>query len=123
MLKIQVKESEIHGFGVFASSFIEEGDIIEYCPFIPLEEDEVEDTSILHDYFFGTPFTDDERSIAPLGYAMLYNHSDTPNAEWQAYEENTDLIVFISLKDIPKGTEIFHSYGDDYWSSRDDDDE
>ena len=49
---------------------------------------------------------------------MLYNHSVRPNAEWYADEHDMDLIVFVALKDINKGTEIVHSYGDGYWSSR-----
>jgi len=118
LLSIYVKESEIHGFGVYASFPIKKGDVIEYCPFLSIEDDDVEATSVLQDYMFGTPFTNDSRMIAPLGYAMLYNHSDDPNAEWCADENNENLIVFVALKDIRKGTEITHDYGVEYWNSR-----
>ena len=118
LLSIHVKESDIHGFGVHASFPIKKGDVIEYCPFLSIEDDDVEATSVLQDYMFDTPFINDERMIAPLGYAMLYNHSDDPNAEWYADKDNDNLIMFVALKDIHKGAEIVHSYGDDYWSSR-----
>jgi len=118
LLKINVNASELHGYGVFASDFIEEGEVIEYCPFITVEDDDVDDSAFLQDYLFGSPFTDDERVIAPLGYAMLYNHSDDPNAEWYADSDNNDLIAFVALRDIESGEEILHSYGEGYWSSR-----
>ena len=118
MLNIHVKKSKIHGFGVFASSVIPKGEVIERCPFVIVEENDVTENAILQNYLFGTPFLDDERTIAPLGYAMLYNHSVRPHAEWYADEHDMDLIVFVALKDINKGTEIVHSYGDGYWSSR-----
>jgi SET domain-containing protein len=56
--------------------------------------------------------------FSPLGLAMIYNHSSEPNAEWEIHDNN-NFVRFVALKDISKGEEIFHDYGEEYWESRD----
>jgi len=54
--------------------------------------------------------------VVALGYGSLYNHSNTPNANWTNDVENKTFIFF-STKPIKKGEEIFIYYGDEnYWS-------
>ena len=50
---------------------------------------------------------------------MIYNHSDTPNAEWTIDDDNENYITFFATKDIKAGEEILHDYGTPYWDSRD----
>ena len=121
MLNIAVQKSKLHGYGVFATSLIKEGDTIEMCPYVVLDDGQVEETSILRDYLFGTPFEDEDCLLSPFGYAMVYNHSSKPNAEWIVEEDEVDFVRFFALGDIQKGEEITHDYGVEYWDSRGDD--
>jgi len=49
---------------------------------------------------------------------MVYNHSASPNAEWDIEDEDDRFVKFYALKEIKQGEEILHDYGDDYWNSR-----
>jgi SET domain-containing protein len=118
LLNITVKKSDLHGYGVFATSVIKKDETVEMCPYVILDEGQIEDTSILQDYLFGTPYEDEDCLLAPLGYAMLYNHSDNPNAEWTVEENEVDFVRFFALRDIQAGEEITHDYGIGYWDSR-----
>ena len=75
----------------------------------------MQNTDKLKDYFFQY---DDEKSAVGLGYCSMYNHSDNPNANWHVI--NSEKIKIKAARDIDVGDEIFVSYGDDYWSTRED---
>lgn len=45
-----------------------------------------------------------------LGYLMVYNHSDNPNAEFR-YRYPQKEIEMVALRDIKKGEEVTHDYG------------
>ena len=102
-----VKRSVLHGLGVFASTAIAQGKIIETCPLLRLEGLEWTNSNIT-DYLFG-------KNTLLLGFGSLYNHSSTPNAA-QAMKE--DMCVLTALSDIPQGQEILINYGRQWWSSR-----
>ena len=93
----EVKDSGIHGKGLFALCDIEDGETIGVIKYNPVNEDGPyvlwidTDTGILVD--------------CDLKYI---NHSKQPNA---CYCE--DLHV-VALKDIKAGEEITHDYGDDW---------
>ena len=94
--KFYVKESAIHGKGLFASEDIQKGETIGSIKYNPTDEDGpyvlwVEDKGILVE--------------CDLKYI---NHSDKPNA---CYCEDLDVIA---LSDICKGEEITHDYGADW---------
>lgn len=115
--KIQVRKSPIHGWGVFATENIEEGEIIEECPFLRLPVKRGETNYTLIDYTFVYPKGSDwEHHVIALGYGSLYNHSDEPNATWET-ETNNEIFKFVALKPILKDEEIVTYYGDsNYWS-------
>ena len=46
----------------------------------------------------------------------MYNHSDDYNVDYDQTQENT--MVYTANRDIQKGEELYISYGDDYWNSR-----
>ena len=71
----------------------------------------------LVDYAFEWPRSESWTNfVVALGYGSLYNHSNTPNANWTNDVENKTFIFF-STKPIKKGEEIFIYYGDEnYWS-------
>ena len=114
---IEVGDSEIHGHGVFATRKIVKGAIIERCPYIVIDDDDVAEANRLQDYLFTSP--DEEGDyLCVLGYGMVYNHSDSPNAEWEIDDDDIRFVRFTALREIKKGEEILHSYGQEYWTTR-----
>ena len=115
--KIEVKQSPIHGWGVFATEDIEKGELIEECPLVFLPTPRGETNYCLVDYTFVWPKSDDWTNfVVALGYGSVYNHSDTPNATWEDNLENKTF-KFIATQYIKKGDEIFTYYGgSSYWS-------
>jgi uncharacterized protein len=115
--KIYLNKSLIHGYGVFTSQPIEEGETIEICPVIDMGMSIGESSHILIDYRFNWPQgPNPEKQVIAAGYAMMYNHSDTPNANWRSnYSENC--FEFYATKKIESNEEIFVWYGDqNYWN-------
>lgn len=115
--KIYVNKSPIHGNGVFASQPIKKGEVIEVCPVIDIEFKEGEISDILINYRFNWPHgTKPEKQVIPTGYGMIYNHSNTPNANWTTkYSDNC--FEFFAVKDIEIDEEICTYYGDEsYWN-------
>ena len=109
--KISVRKSPIHGFGVFADKDFRTGEKIEECYFILSDcEDD-----ILMDYIFDAA----GRSAVILGYGSLYNHSEDPNADYHI-NRKTKIATFTVSEPIKKGQEIFISYGDEWFKTRDD---
>jgi len=76
---IEVKQSQIHGRGVFAKRAIPSNSVIEVAPLIIFNRLDVKVGTILRDY--DIQHRDGKHAIM-LGYASLYNHSDIPNASW-----------------------------------------
>ncbi len=115
--KIYVDKSPIHGWGVFASEDIKEGEVIEEVPILTLPINKGEVSGILLDYRFNWPQGIEwEEQVVGLGFASLYNHSDTANAYWVS-ELDKRTFKFISNRNISVGEEIFVWYGDvNYWN-------
>lgn len=115
--KIYVKKSPIHGLGVFAGEKITKDEMIEECPILTLPINKGESSGLLLDYRFNWPQgTEWEEQVVGLGFASLYNHSESPNAYWISnYEKRT--FNFIASQDIEVDEEIFVWYGDmSYWN-------
>jgi SET domain-containing protein len=51
--------------------------------------------------------------VIAFGYGSLYNHSNTPNADWDIHPQNEDAFRFYALEDIYPDQEIFVYYGDE----------
>lgn len=115
--KIYVDKSPVHGWGVFASDDINEGEVLETCPIVDIGMKPGESSSILLDYRFNWPQGETwEKQVVGLGYSSLYNHSNNANANWRSiYKEN--VFEFYSTRKIKKGEEIFVYYGGvEYWN-------
>lgn len=113
--KIEVKSSQIHGLGVFATDFIKKGEIIEQCPVITITKIEATISLILHRYRFLYPVSNPEEHCIPLGYGCIYNHNDDNNATW--IDGGYRLFNFIAIRDIQPGEEICTKYGgSEYWN-------
>jgi len=92
-----VRDSGIHGKGLFATIDIVEGDIIGSIEYKPVTED--------GPYVL---WVDQNTGIQVDCELKYINHSASPNA---CYCEDLDVVA---LRDIKKGEEITHDYGDDW---------
>jgi SET domain-containing protein len=97
--------------GVFALRDYARGEVIEVCPALK-QTHEMVDGEVSH-YVFTL---DDTFSLIGFGFCSMYNHSDQNNADWEAINEKQ--IEIVANQTIPKGQEIFISYGDEYWEGR-----
>jgi SET domain-containing protein len=109
--KTEVRESEIHGRGLFAKADIAKGEVVavkgghivdrEIAPRLGPVEIQIGDD------LFIAPVTDDERELS-----MMYtNHSCEPNIGVRGE------ITFTAMRDIRAGEELTHD-----WAMTDDDD-
>jgi SET domain-containing protein len=112
---VYVKKSKYKGRGVYASRKIYMGEEIEACPILLELKDRIPANNVLTDYVFSTGI---EGEVAfAMGYCGLFNHDDNNNARW-FIDRDTRTVTIIALKDIKKDEEIFVSYGDKYWATR-----
>jgi SET domain-containing protein len=109
-MKIIVKDSSVHGKGVFAVDKISSGEIIEECHFIHLNENDFSKLdSALKEYTFCWPLFNNNSHAVVLGFGSIYNHSDNNNAIWTTNIDKR-YFIFIAIKDIYPGDEIFTNY-------------
>jgi uncharacterized protein len=102
-----VKNVKGKGRGVFARRAITQGAVIERVPVAVIPIKHVANgwaNLALAKYFYvWSPTT----IAVSLGYGSLYNHSYTPNAD---YEQGTQVLVYRALRDIEAGEEITINY-------------
>ncbi len=95
-MKYDVKESGIHGKGLFAKTDINKDEIIGSIKFNPTDKDGPHVLWIA------------DQGILVECDLKFINHSKDPNA---CYCEDLDVVA---IKNIKKGEEITHDYGDDW---------
>jgi uncharacterized protein len=100
------------GRGVFALRRFREGEVVETCPTVVLDDADVH--GVLGDYVFGA--RSPGKVLLVLGYGMLYNHSAEPNLFHR--QAGRLMIEFVALRDIARGEELTHDYGPHYWNDR-----
>ena len=107
---LHILPSPERGRGVFTSSFIAEGTILEVAPVILMSADDrvLLDKTLLHDYIFEWDQSDGSCCMA-LGYIPIYNHSYESNCEYEMNFEG-QTIKIKAIKDILKGEELFINY-------------
>ncbi|ATP56932.1 SET domain-containing protein-lysine N-methyltransferase [Pedobacter ginsengisoli] len=107
---IEVKESPLHGRGVFAKNKIMKGSIIEKAPVVFLTNDEKETlrfTKLFHYYFL---LSEPEKQAAfSFGYASFYNHSPEANAIFTFSQKRSTINIY-AYKTIEPGHEITINY-------------
>ncbi|MCS7460778.1 SET domain-containing protein [Paenibacillus doosanensis] len=112
---IEIKTSKLSdgefNRGVFATRDIAKGELIHEAPVIPYpnEQHEFLEKTILADYAFEYGAN---HSAILLGYGMLFNHSYTPNADYELNFDN-HTVDFYAYTDIRAGEEILINYNGD----------
>ena len=122
--KLEIRNSEVHGLGVFAKEKIISGETIEICRMLQLAwRMKYHSDSVLRDYSWINNCTCKECTThgsymyIALGYGSLYNHSDNPNTDMKI-NYNDKMGTVVALMEIEQGQEVFVSYGRNYWKSR-----
>lgn len=107
---LYITDSHLGGRGVFSSSPIPKGSIIEIAPVlvIPGAQRENLDQTIIHDYYFIWG-DEDQQAALILGNGSIYNHSFDPNAEYRA-DFAGQTMSFFALENIEAGIEITVNY-------------
>ena len=114
--KVEVRESSIHGFGVFAVEKIYKDEIIEECHLLTIPFKLGEFNNFLINYKFNYPSTGKlEEYVIPLGNGCIYNHSNNNNATWKTNKKHKTF-QFYAIRDIEPNEEVCTYYGDStYW--------
>ena len=109
--KVVVRASK-YGYGVFATSLINKGEVIEECV---IAEDRIPPHStILNNYKFRGIQSEDGwfDGVVVIGRASLLNHSDSfQNVEIYQNLDYERLVVIYAIKDIKPEEELFWWYG------------
>jgi SET domain-containing protein len=107
-VRIEVRESAVHGRGVYAAQFIPEGTrIIEYAGQRVSWEAAPDDENDPHTFNFGL---ENGEVISPEvggNDARWINHCCDPNCE--AIEEDNRIFIY-AMRDIAAGEELFYDY-------------
>jgi hypothetical protein len=101
------------GRGVRARQHIKQGQIIETCPVLiinPNDLEHIKHTNI-YNYTFYWP---DGRDVISYGYISLANHAEDPNSALDRDTQN-QLITWYALRDIEDGEEIAFKYREVPW--------
>lgn len=109
----EMRNSAVHGRGVFATRRIAKDEIIEHVPVILFDPQDIKEGTILKDYDI---HYDDYKLAMMFGYGAIYNHSFENNAAWNFKDDKTLLIT--ANRDIECDEEIFVNYGPNYWLAR-----
>ena len=104
------------GRGVFVLKGIKKGQILETAPVIPVSKDSVVENGCAPDGYLleWDGVYEDEEFCMPLGYIMMYNHSDAPNIMLDQDYENYTMRA-VALRDIKKGEELCWNYNCEIW--------
>jgi SET domain-containing protein len=114
--RLYVARSPLKGadWGVFASEPIPKGTTIEVARTLKVKNKNLfQDDNMLNDYVFKL---NDKYSLLALGFGSLFNHHDDPHVN---YNVTDGKVYYESVKDILPDEEIFISYGENWWKTRD----
>ena len=102
---VEVRDSTIHGRGVFANSKLLKNTVFE-IPILPIVKKTVPDDLLVYSF----PF-DKIKCCFCLGFITLVNHSKTPNLKVLELDKSKLIKKFIIINDIEIGEELFLNYG------------
>jgi SET domain-containing protein len=106
---VEVKQSPLHGKGVFATRDIKKGELLATCDMalIHVNENLPENLATLQ-----FPWTEEYDAICMSHVGSFFNHSNKPTAEVKDRDFVNLIQTFVAKTDIEKGTEITIYYND-----------
>jgi SET domain-containing protein len=115
LVKTHVKESTIHGLGLFADEFIPKG--TEVWRFTPGFDQKFTREQILafpellqiHIYTYGWKSDKSKLYCLSEDNGKYFNHSEDPNV-LSEYREDEEEVVTVAIKDIRSGEEMLDNY-------------
>jgi len=113
--KIEVRASNIAGYGIFAIDTIEEGDIIEESILCDPSDNDYSNYDYLESInrYQKYWFDGDPHPLIIMGFCGLYNHSTNPNVTIEQDLEYERVVRVVALKKITRNNEIYLDYGYD----------
>ena len=112
--KICIKESPDKGRGVFAAEPIVAEELVESAYIQKLITGEERLKTHCYSYPKGSVPPNIEYNFLPLGYGVVYNHSDNPNVDWQC---DGMLWKLWAVRDIEAGEELCIRYNPGFWET------
>lgn len=103
-----VAASGVHGRGVFARREFREGEVLENCPVLVLDDEEMAEVGATA--LSGHLFDWEGGGALALGNTSLLNHSFEPNAAYDMDYERLRITVR-AIRPISPGEEITVNYG------------
>lgn len=115
LVKTKVKESKIHGLGLFADQFIPKGtEIWRFTPGFDqrfTREQILAFPEVLQIYIYKYSWRSKKSKLYCFSSddGKFFNHSDEPNV-LSEYRDNEEEVVTVAVKDIQVGEEILDNY-------------
>jgi uncharacterized protein len=106
---IEVKTTNKYGRGLYAARNIRKGEVVESSPVVELNSYDITHTR-MNMYVFG--WKGNGTSALALGLGSLFNHSKKANVTYNPVF-STKTILFVAMRDIRKGHQLFIDYGYD----------
>ncbi|SOV16707.1 SET domain protein, putative [Plasmodium sp. gorilla clade G2] len=141
--KIYIGKSSLGGLGIFSLEDIKKNEIIEICPTVLICNEEIPRNLVDYLYEGKKEQSKNEEivdiitnrkketlnyKLLPLGYGILYNHSDIPNAFIEIHKINknkikqkqdttvsNNIMIVYAHNNIQRDDEILISYGHSWW--------
>ena len=123
--KIEIRDSSIHGRGVFAKEDIKSDEMLEECHYIVVDDGNTYDMPIykwrrlpptnkeIRVYKFGWPKGDDfEKYTIVLGFGSIYNSGideEERSVNWET-DLDKDIYRFFTIRDVKKDEELLLYY-------------
>ena len=105
--KVEMRDSDVHGRGVFASEDIEEGTVVEESHLIETQVGPGCNKYTLDSYFWEGQ--KEKSHLISLGLASVFNQSETPNTKFE-YIREENIYRFTTNRFINKNEELFINY-------------
>lgn len=109
--KVEIKESPIHGKGVFATRDIEPGDVLAVSHVTLLHHNEQLPELIATLEF---PWDDEYYALCLSDVGSFFNHDKNFNAMVLHQDKEALTQTFAATRSIKKGEEVFIYYNDDF---------
>ncbi|MCB0756432.1 MAG: SET domain-containing protein-lysine N-methyltransferase [Flavobacteriales bacterium] len=108
---VEIKDSRIHGKGVFATRDIEAGEILAVSHVTLLHHNEQLPEAIATLEF---PWDDEHYALCLSNVGSFFNHDKNFNAKVKSQDKDGLTQTFASTRSIEKGEEVFIYYNDDF---------